>query len=175
VGCGPLCRGVNRPGVSGLTGAVHPAGRYLAEPGRVTRMRFSAPIGSPPGAGGWWLTFGHGTSPGVINNELPAEKDEVPLPNWSLFGQEDLDDELQAAFRERAIRTLVHCHGLAAAVGERRCDAPVTVIACEFSTAMLREWMEHGEAALRQLGCVFAETGRVPACSRCRSMVHGSE
>jgi pimeloyl-ACP methyl ester carboxylesterase len=48
---------------------------------------------------------------GVINDELPAVNGEVPLPDWSLFEQEDLvdlDDELGAAFRERAIPTPVH-------------------------------------------------------------------
>ena len=29
---------------------------------------------------------------GVINDELPAENGEVPLPDWSLFEEEDLVD-----------------------------------------------------------------------------------
>ena len=48
---------------------------------------------------------------GVINDELPSENGEVPLPDWSLFETEDLielDDDLRAAFRERAIPTPVH-------------------------------------------------------------------
>jgi pimeloyl-ACP methyl ester carboxylesterase len=48
---------------------------------------------------------------GVINDELPAANGEVPLPDWSLFEEEDLvdlDDELRAAFRERAIPSPVH-------------------------------------------------------------------
>jgi len=48
---------------------------------------------------------------GVINDEFPAENGEVPLPDWSLFEEEDLvdlDDELRAAFRERAIPPPVH-------------------------------------------------------------------
>jgi pimeloyl-ACP methyl ester carboxylesterase len=47
----------------------------------------------------------------VINDEFPAENGEVPLPDWSLFGDEDLvdlDDERRAAFRERAIPSPVH-------------------------------------------------------------------
>jgi pimeloyl-ACP methyl ester carboxylesterase len=34
---------------------------------------------------------------------------------------------------------------------ERRYDVPVTVIACEFSSAMLREWMEQGHPYVREL------------------------
>ena len=29
---------------------------------------------------------------GLINDELPVENGEVPLPDWSLFDQEDLVD-----------------------------------------------------------------------------------
>jgi hypothetical protein len=51
------------------------------------------------------LPMGEG---GLINDELPVENGEVPLPDWSLFDKEDLvdlDDDLRAAFRERAIPT----------------------------------------------------------------------
>ena len=43
---------------------------------------------------------------GVINDELPAEGDEVPLPPWEGFEDGDLvdlDDELRAQFSARAI------------------------------------------------------------------------
>ena len=43
---------------------------------------------------------------GVINDELPVEDGEIPLPDWSHFEKEDLvdlTDELRAAFRARAI------------------------------------------------------------------------
>ena len=68
-----------------------------ARPGRVARVVYvdSGPLGEG----------------GVINDELPAEKGEVLLPDWSLFDDEDLvdlDDRLRAAFRERAIPTPVH-------------------------------------------------------------------
>jgi pimeloyl-ACP methyl ester carboxylesterase len=48
---------------------------------------------------------------GVFNDELPSENGEVPLPDWSVFEEADLvdlDDDLRAAFRERAIPTPVH-------------------------------------------------------------------
>src|SRR5947209_9738544 len=43
---------------------------------------------------------------GCINDEIPAENSELPLPDWSFFEPEDLvdlDDDLRAAFRARAI------------------------------------------------------------------------
>ena len=92
---------------------------------------------------------------GLINDELPAEGGEVPLPDWSLFDDEDLvdlDDGLRAAFRERAIPTPVHvASDRQHLFDERRYDVPVTVIACEFPSAMLREWMEKGHPYVREL------------------------
>src|SRR5436190_148344 len=80
---------------------------------------------------------------GLINDELPAENGEVPLPDWSLVDKEDLvdlDDDLRAAFRERAIPTPEHVASDRQRLSdERRYDVPATVIACEFSTAQLRE------------------------------------
>ena len=92
---------------------------------------------------------------GVINAGLPAENGEVPLPDWSLFDDEDLvdlNDELRAAFRERAIPTPEHVTRDAQQLfDERRYDVPATVIACEFPSAKLREWMDQGEPNLQEL------------------------
>jgi len=92
---------------------------------------------------------------GVINDELPAVNGEVPLPDWSLFDEEDLvdlDDELRAAFRERAIPTPVRVASDPQHLfDERRYDVPVTVIACEFPSAKLREWMKQGHPYVREL------------------------
>jgi pimeloyl-ACP methyl ester carboxylesterase len=96
--------------------------------------------------------LGHG---GVINDELPAENGEVPLPDWSLFEEEDLvdlDDKLRAAFRERAIPSPVHvARDPQQLTDERRYDVPITVIACEFPSAMLREWIAQGDPYVREL------------------------
>ena len=93
---------------------------------------------------------------GVINDELPAENGEVPLPDWSLFEAEDLvdlDPELRAAFRERAIPSPARVTSDPQQLSdERRYDVPVTVIACEFSSAMIREWMEQELPFVRELG-----------------------
>ena len=93
---------------------------------------------------------------GVINDELPAADGEVPLPDWSLFEAEDLvdlDPELREAFRERAIPSPARVTSDRQQLSdERRYDVPVTVIACEFSSAMIREWMEQNHPAVRELG-----------------------
>jgi pimeloyl-ACP methyl ester carboxylesterase len=112
-----------------------------ARPGRVARVVYvdSGPLGEG----------------GVINDELPAQNGEVPLPDWSLFEDEDLidlDDELRAAFRQRAIPTPVHVTSDPQRLSDdRRYDVPVTVIACEFPSAKLREWMEQGHPYVREL------------------------
>jgi pimeloyl-ACP methyl ester carboxylesterase len=113
-----------------------------ARPGRVARVVYvdSLPLGEG----------------GLINDELPVENGEVPLPDWSLFDEEDLvdlDDDLRAAFRERAIPTPVHVASDRQRLSdERRYDVPATVIACEFSTAQMRDWMTQGHPAMRELG-----------------------
>ena len=93
---------------------------------------------------------------GVINDELPAADGEVPLPDWSLFEAEDLvdlDPELREAFRERAIPSPARVTSDRQQLSdERRYDVPVTVIACEFSSAMIREWMEQNHPAVQELG-----------------------
>jgi len=133
-----------------------------ARPDRVARVVYAA--GEPVGDGA------------VINDEFPAENGEVPLPDWSLFGEEelvDLDDELRAAFRKRAIPSPVHVMSDPQRLSdERRYDVPVTVIACEFSSAMLREWMEQGHpgaeelAKTRNVDYVDLPTGHWPQLTR---------
>jgi pimeloyl-ACP methyl ester carboxylesterase len=113
---------------------------------------------------------------GVINDELPTENGEVPLPDWSLFDDEDLvdlDDELRAAFRARAIPEPVHVTSDPQQLSdERRYDVPVTVIACEFPSAKLREWMEQGHpyvrelSKIRQVDYVDLPTGHWPQFTR---------
>src|SRR5215204_4776775 len=75
------------------------------------------------------LPLGEG---GVINDAFPAEDADVPLPDWSLFDEEDLidlDDELRARFRQRAIPAPVHvARDRQRLSDERRYDVPITVI-----------------------------------------------
>ena len=112
-----------------------------ARPGRVARVVYvdSGPLGDG----------------GVINDELPSEDGEIPLPDWAIFDDEDLvdlDDQLRAAFRERAIPTPIHVASDPQRLSdERRYDVPVTIIACEFPSEMLRKWMEQGHPYVREL------------------------
>jgi len=112
-----------------------------ARPGRVARVVYvdSGPLGQG----------------GVINDELPAENGEIPLPDWALFEDEDLvdlDERLRAAFRERAIPTPEHVASDPQQLSdERRYGVPVTVIACELPSAKLREWIQQGHPYVREL------------------------
>jgi pimeloyl-ACP methyl ester carboxylesterase len=133
-----------------------------ARPDRVTRVVYvdSGPLGQD----------------GVINDEFPAENGEVPLPDWSRFEEEDLvdlDDGLRAAFRERAIPTPVRvARDPQRLLDVRRYDVPVSVIACEFPSAMLREWVEQGHpyvrelAQIREVDYVDLPTGHWPQFTR---------
>jgi pimeloyl-ACP methyl ester carboxylesterase len=92
---------------------------------------------------------------GAIADGYPAENGEVPLPDWSDFEEGDLvdlDDELRAAFRERAVPSPAGVIGEPQRLSdERRYDVPVTVIATEFTSEMLRGWIERGLAPVREL------------------------
>src|SRR5260370_6736999 len=94
-----------------------------ARPSRVARVVYvdSGPLGEG----------------GVINDEFPAENGEIPLPDWSLFGEEDLvdlDDGLRAVrdrcragagrFRSRGARAHAQRHPgrRSPAVGQPGCS-----------------------------------------------------
>lgn len=91
----------------------------------------------------------------VINDELPADGDDIPLPPWDGFEDADLvdlDDGFREALRERAIPQpkgvaydQQHLHD------ERRYGVPATVIACEFPSSMLREWIAAGHPFVAEL------------------------
>ncbi len=91
----------------------------------------------------------------IINDEFPSAAGEIPLPDWSFFEEEDLTDltgELRAAFRERAVPSPLHVAIDPLRLSdERRYGVPVTVIACEFTSATIRQWLEQGHPALREL------------------------
>jgi pimeloyl-ACP methyl ester carboxylesterase len=129
-----------------------------ARPDRIARVVYvdSGPLG--PG--------------GVINDELTVVDGGVPLPDWSEFPEEevrDLDDELRAAFRARAIPQPV---GVATDRQElhddRRYDVPATVIACAFSSEQLKDWIAQDQpfmaelAALRDVEFIDLPTGHWP-------------
>jgi len=95
---------------------------------------------------------------GVINDDVPEEEGEIPLPDWGFFEDEelvDLTEDLRRAVRARAIPEPA---GVASDVqvlrDPRRYDVPVTVICCTFPAATVREMLAGGHPA-------FAELGRV--------------
>ena len=109
---------------------------------------------------------------GVINDELPAVGDDVPLPPWDSFDDADLvdlDDALRQAFRARAIpEPRGVAYGRQHLHDERRYTVPATVIACEFPSAVLREWIAAGSpfvaelARIRDVEYVDLPTGHWP-------------
>ena len=113
---------------------------------------------------------------GVINDGFPAVDGDVPLPDWSLFDEEDLidlDDGLRARFRERAIPAPVHvARDPQELSDERRYEVPITVICCEFPSAMLRELIEQGDgyveelAKVRDVDYIDLHTGHWPQFTR---------
>lgn len=79
---------------------------------------------------------------------------EIPLPDWSDFDEDDLaglDQAALAEFRERAIPSPA-----GAALDpqqlsdERRYDVPVTMICNEFSSEVLRGWIERDLSPVRE-------------------------
>lgn len=116
----------------------------------------------------------------VINDELPVVNGEVPLPDWSLFGEGSLvglDDELRERFRAIAIPEPVHVTSDKQALSDpRRYDVPVTVISCEHSTRTLQEWMaaDHPYVAelarIKDFELVDLPTGHWPQLTRPRDL-----
>jgi pimeloyl-ACP methyl ester carboxylesterase len=99
--------------------------------------------------------LGHG---GVVNDELPVVDGEVPLPDWSVFEDEDLvdlTDELRERFRRIAVpEPLGVTSDNQVLSDERRYDVPVTVIACEFPADVLRKMMAEGHPYVAELAKV---------------------
>ena len=129
-----------------------------ARPSRIARVVMVDAIPMPAGT--------------CINDELPVEGDGVPLPDWSLFEEEDLvdlDDDLRARFRAIARPEPVGvAHEPTRLDDEARFAVPVTIIACEFPAALVhqaigneREWA--GELArMQRLEIVELPTGHWP-------------
>lgn len=111
-----------------------------------------------------------------INDQLPEVDGEVPLPDWSLFEDADLvdlDDGLRERFRAIAVPEPVGVARDAQVLSDpRRYDVPVTVIACEFTTDLLREWMAAGVpfvaelARITDVDLVDLPTGHWPQFTR---------
>ncbi|OMH24197.1 alpha/beta hydrolase [Tersicoccus phoenicis] len=94
----------------------------------------------------------------VINDEIPTDGPDAPLPPWEFFEDADLTDltdELRTQFRARAVPEPARVTSDPQRLhDERRFDVPVTVIACEFSGDQLREWVAAGNPFVAELGRV---------------------
>jgi pimeloyl-ACP methyl ester carboxylesterase len=142
---------------------------YAAVDARPDRVARAVYVGGFPTGDGLALVDG-----------FSAENGEVPLPDWSAFEEEELaglDDELRAAFRERAIPSPARVTSDPQQLSdERRYDVPVTVISTEFSSEVLRGWIERDLAPvrefakLRDVGYVDLPTGHWPQFTRPREL-----
>ncbi|GAA1831422.1 alpha/beta fold hydrolase [Agromyces salentinus] len=112
-----------------------------ARPDRIARVVY---VDSGP------LADGH-----AINDELPVVDGEIPLPAWEVFDEADLvdlDEDLRAMFRARAVPQPARVASDRIALrDERRYDVPVTVIASEFPSSMLVEFIAADAAFTREL------------------------
>jgi pimeloyl-ACP methyl ester carboxylesterase len=119
------------------------------------------------------LPMPSGTS---INTELPVDGDAVPLPDWSVFEPEDLidlDDALRERFRAMAVpEPKGVAHEPTQLHDVRRFAVPVTVIACQFPAALVRQAIENGRdwagelARIEQLSFLELPTGHWPQLSK---------
>jgi pimeloyl-ACP methyl ester carboxylesterase len=158
--CDPATGQVVLVGHSAGCGIAHAA--VDARPDRVARAVYVG--GFPTGDGD------------AIADGFPVENGDVPLPDWSSFEEEDLvdlDDEGRRAFRERAVPSPAQVvGGRQQLADERRYDVPVTVIATEFTSEMLRGWIEQGLgpvrefAKIREVEYVDLPTGHWPQFTR---------
>jgi pimeloyl-ACP methyl ester carboxylesterase len=138
---------------------------YAATDARPDRVARAIHVGGFPAGDGAILVDGYQPSNG-----------EIPLPDWSEFGEEDLgglDDAARAEFRERAIPFPAYVVSDPVRLSdERRYDVPVTVICPEFSSAQLREWIDEGLEPVREfpkirdVTCVDLPTGHWPQFTR---------
>jgi pimeloyl-ACP methyl ester carboxylesterase len=90
-----------------------------------------------------------------VAGDFPVVDGAVPLPDWSEFDEGDLaglDEAARAAFRERAVPAPAYVvRDRQRLADERRYDVPVTMVATEYTTQMLRGWVEQGLAPVREL------------------------
>ncbi len=129
-----------------------------ARPDRVARVVY---VDSGP--------VGHGQA---INDGMDAANGGIPLPAWSEFGDDDLrdlDEDLRAAFRARAVpEPAAVASDPQVLTDERRYEVPATIIACEYSSDQLREWIAQGHpyvaelALMRDVEYIDLPTGHWP-------------
>ncbi len=94
----------------------------------------------------------------VINDGLPVVDGEIPLPDWGVFEDEDLvdmDDVARERFRAIAIPQPARVASDKQELGDpRRYAVPVTVICCEFTTDLMRQWIAGGHPFVAELAAI---------------------
>jgi pimeloyl-ACP methyl ester carboxylesterase len=92
---------------------------------------------------------------GCINDELPVLNGEVPLPDWAFFDDDmllDMDTQLLDEFRACAIPSPARvCSDRVRLRDARRHDVPITMIACEYPSSLIKAWMEQGLSGAQEL------------------------
>ena len=94
----------------------------------------------------------------AINDELPVVDGEIPLPDWSSFSEadlRDLDDQRREAFRARAVpEPAAVASDPQVLADRRRYDVPAAIIACEFPSEQLRQWIAQGHPYVAELAAM---------------------
>jgi pimeloyl-ACP methyl ester carboxylesterase len=162
----PADRQVVLVGHSAGAAIVHAA--VDARPDRVARAIYVG--GFPVGAGD------------ALAAGFEADGGDVPLPDWSEFEEGDLaglDETARTDFRRRAIPSPAHVTRDPQQLSdERRYDVPVTMICPEFTSEMLRGWIDQGMAPVRELAMIrqvqFVDlpTGHWPQFTRPEDLAH---
>lgn len=112
----------------------------------------------------------------AINDELPAEDGVIPLPDWSVFGDEDLvdlDADLRARFRAMAVPEPAGVASEKQVLRDpRRYDVPITVITSELPATAIRDlmnanhWYTAEFARVKDATLVDLPTGHWPQLTR---------
>jgi pimeloyl-ACP methyl ester carboxylesterase len=113
---------------------------------------------------------------GVINDDLPAENGEIPLPDWGAFEDEELGgltDDLRAWFRARAIPEPEHvATDPVRLTNDERYSVPTTMIASTMPASLVEQLLSQGHPFLREFSLlqnrevVELPTGHWPQFSR---------
>ena len=111
----------------------------------------------------------------------PVVGGEIPLPGWQGFDDADLadlDDSARAQFRARAIPSPGFLERDPQRLfDDRRYEVPVTVICTEFTSEMLRSWIDQDMAPVREfpkfrdVEYVDLPTGHWPQLTRPEQLV----
>lgn len=112
----------------------------------------------------------------VMGLEPEEGASDVPLPDWSQLDEpdlRDLDEELRASFRERAIPVPARVVTEHLRLGdERRYDVPATAIMCGYPTDQVKHWITEGQpwmtelSRIKELELVDLPTGHWPQLTK---------